>query len=101
VRDILHARYTQPPGVVQVADEVGVHPLHLARVFRRTYGCSVGEYVRRLRVEFACRELTRGGRSLAAIALEAGFCDQSQFCHTFKRHVGITPSQFRRQARER
>jgi AraC family transcriptional regulator len=101
VRDILHDRYGQPPGLAAVADEVGVHPLHLARVFRRTYGCSVGEYVRRLRVEFACRELARPGRSLVGIALEAGFSDQSQFCRTFKRHVGLTPSQFRREARSR
>jgi len=100
-RDILHDRYAQPPGLAAVADEVGVHPLHLARVFRRTYDCSVGEYVRRLRVEFACRELARPGRSLVEIALEAGFCDQSQFCRTFKRHVGLTPSQFRREARGR
>jgi AraC family transcriptional regulator len=100
-RDILHARFAQPPGLVQVADEVGVHPLHLARVFRRTYGCSVGEYVRRLRVEFGCRELARGSLSLVEIALEAGFCDQSQFCRAFKQHVGITPSQFRREARKR
>jgi AraC family transcriptional regulator len=100
-RDILHDRFAQPPGLAAVADEVGVHPLHLARVFRRTYGCSVGEYVRRLRVEFACRELARPGRPLVEIALEAGFCDQSQFCRTFKRHVGRTPSQFRREARGR
>jgi AraC family transcriptional regulator len=97
-RDLLHDRYTQPPGLAALAADVGVHPLHLARVFRRAYGCSVGEYVRRLRVEFACRELARPGRSLVEIALRAGFCDQSQFCRTFKRHVGLTPSQFRREA---
>jgi AraC family transcriptional regulator len=100
-RDILHDSYAQPPGLSALADEVGVHPLHLARVFRRKYGCSVGEYVRRLRVEFACRELVRQGPSLVEIALAAGFCDQSQFCRIFKRHVGMTPSQFRREARER
>jgi AraC family transcriptional regulator len=100
-RDILHDSYAQPPGLSALADEVGVHPLHLARAFRRKYGCSVGEYVRRLRVEFACRQLARPGRSLVEIALEAGFCDQSQFCRVFKRHVGMTPSQFRREGRER
>jgi AraC family transcriptional regulator len=97
-RDILHARFPQPPGLSAVADEVAVHPLHLARVFRRKFGCSVGEYVRRLRVEFACRQLARPDRSLVEIALEAGFCDQSQFCRIFKRHVGVTPSQYRREA---
>jgi AraC family transcriptional regulator len=100
-RATLHDRYPQPPGLAELADEAGVHPLHLARVFRRAYGCSMGEYVRRLRVEFACRELARPGRPLVEIALEAGFCDQSQFCRTFRRHVGLTPSQFRRQARGR
>jgi AraC family transcriptional regulator len=100
-RDILHDRYDRPPGLAEMADEVGVHPLHLARVFRRAYGCSVGEYVRRLRVEFACRELARPSRSLVEIALQAGFCDQSQFCRTFKRHVGLTPSEYRREARAR
>jgi AraC family transcriptional regulator len=100
-RDILHDSFAQPPGLSALAEEVGIHPLHLARVFRRQYGCSVGEYVRRLRVEYACRRLAFPGLSLVEIALEAGFCDQSQFCRTFKRHVGITPSQFRREARER
>jgi AraC family transcriptional regulator len=100
-RDILHDSFTQPPGLSALAEEVGVHPLHLARVFRRKFGCSVGNYVRRLRVEHACRRLAHPGPSLVEIALEAGFCDQSQFCRTFKRHVGITPSQFRREACER
>jgi AraC family transcriptional regulator len=100
-RELLLDRYAEPLGLAAVAAEVGVHPLHLARVFRRAYGCSVGEYVRRLRVEFACRELAGPDRPLAEIALRAGFCDQSQFCRTFKRHVGLTPSQFRRQARSR
>jgi AraC-like DNA-binding protein len=100
-RDILHESYLQPLGLSALADEVGVHPLHLARVFRRKFGCSVGEYVRRLRVEHACRQLACQELPLVEIALAAGFSDQSQFCRIFKKHVGITPSQFRREVRER
>jgi AraC family transcriptional regulator len=100
-RDLLQDRYRQPPSLMELADEVGVHPVHLARVFRRSYGCTVGEYVRRLRIDFACRELARPGRSLVDVALRSGFYDQSQFCRVFKRHVGMTPSQFRRQVRQR
>jgi AraC family transcriptional regulator len=96
-RAILHDHFPQAPRLTAIAEAVGVHPLHLARIFRRIYGCSVGEYVRRLRIEFACRELARPNASLVQIALNAGFCDQSQFCRTFKRHVGLTPSQFRRE----
>jgi AraC family transcriptional regulator len=101
VRDILHDRYRQAPYLAGLSDEVGVHPGHLARVFRRHHGCTVGEYVRRLRIDFACRELARPGRSLVTVALEAGFADQAQFCRAFKQHVGMTPSEFRREAHER
>jgi AraC-like DNA-binding protein len=42
-----------------IAQSVGVHPVHLAHSFRRYYRCSVGEYVRRLRIGFACRQLSK------------------------------------------
>ncbi len=99
VREILQERYRNPPTLTEMAQEIGVHPIHLARAFRKRFGCTVGETIRRLRVEFACRELARPGRSLVEIALAAGFCDQSQFSRTFKRQLGMTPSQFRRQVR--
>jgi AraC family transcriptional regulator len=100
-RAALQERYRDPPGLAALAEEVNIHPVHLARVFRRRFGCTVGEYVRRLRIEFTCRELARPGRSLVEIALAAGFCDQSQFCRAFKRQLGTTPAQFRRQLRGR
>jgi AraC family transcriptional regulator len=101
VRAALHERYCDPPSLAALAEEVHIHPVHLARVFRRRFGCTVGEYVRRLRIEFTCRELAQSDCSLVEIALAAGFCDQSQFCRAFKRQLGTTPAQFRRQLRER
>jgi AraC family transcriptional regulator len=100
-RDILQEQYRDPPALADLAGEVEVHPVHLARVFRHRFACTIGEYVRRLRIEFACRELTFPGRSFVEIALAAGFCDQSQFCRAFKQQLGMTPSQFRRQLRGR
>jgi AraC family transcriptional regulator len=72
-----------------------VHPVHLAREFRRFEHCTIGEYVRRLRIEQACRRLTHSTDPIAAIAAEAGFADQSHFARTFKRVVGMSPVQFR------
>jgi AraC family transcriptional regulator len=100
-RDLLHDRYRQPPRLTQLGREVGVNPLYLARLFRHRYGCTVGEYVRRLQVDYACRALARPGLSLVQIALEAGFADQSQLCRIFKEHLGVTPSQFRRESLKR
>src|SRR5687768_10994580 len=61
--------------LAEVARAVGVHPVHLAASFRRHYGCSLGEHVRRTRVVRACQALTAGDASLTDIAFELGFSD--------------------------
>jgi AraC family transcriptional regulator len=78
---------------------VGVHPVTLARGFRRAYGCSVGAYLRRLRVARAAQRLAETDDALAEIALEAGFADQSHFSNLFRRETGVSPSAFRRSVR--
>jgi AraC family transcriptional regulator len=93
--DLLHDRFGEPLLLTELAEAVGVHPVHLARVFRQNHGCTIGEYLRRLRVDFACRRLTTSDDPLVEIALDAGFSDQSQFCRTFKRQTGLTPGAFR------
>jgi AraC family transcriptional regulator len=94
-RELVHEEFTERLTLAEIADVVGIHPVHLARVFRQQYRCTVGDYVRRLRVEYACREIARTHASLAEIALAAGFSEQSQFTRTFKRVTGLTPAQYR------
>jgi AraC family transcriptional regulator len=101
VIDQLHDRFAEHFTLEQIAGDAGVHPLHLARVFRRHYRCTVGEYVRKLRLEFACREIAASDAPFAQIALAAGFADQSHFCKTFRSQTGMTPSQFRRISQRR
>ena len=96
VRAQLHARYEQVIRVTDLAHEAGVHPVHLARVFRRHHGCTVGKYVQRLRVEHACGALTESGTSLSAIALETGFSDQAHFTRRFKEVTGVSPGVYRK-----
>jgi AraC family transcriptional regulator len=78
-----------------VANSAGVHPVYFAAVFRRFNGCSVGEYMRRRRIEYARKLLGNPKIPLAQIALEAGFADQSHFTRTYKRFTGRAPSQDR------
>lgn len=94
-RDLIHENFSAAISLSNVAETVGVHPAHLARTFRRYYLCTVGDYVRKLRLEKASRDLTCGERSLADIALTAGFYDQSHFSHAFKLYLGMTPAEFR------
>lgn len=95
VREVLHARASERVSVTELADEAGVHPVHLARVFRRHHGCTIGEYVRRLRTERACAALAHTETPLSVLALDAGYADQAHFTRHFKRVTGITPGAYR------
>lgn len=91
IHDQLHEKMT----VQRLAQIAGVHPVHLSRSFRQHTGRSIGEYQRGLRIQFACRRLRETRQSLADLALEAGFADQTHFCRIFKRVVGTTPARYR------
>lgn len=94
-RDLLHGRFNDSISLVEIANIVGVHPTHLARSFKKHYRTTVGEYVRRLRLDWATRQLSETEDSIADIASAAGFYDQSHFSHLFKQHTGFTPAEFR------
>lgn len=95
VRDLLDARMQEPLSPTAIAEEFGVHPMHLAATFRRHFGCSVGEYLRRQRVNAAGEMLRNPEMPLTRIAIETGFADQSHLTRTFKRLTGMTPGQYR------
>ena len=99
-KDLLHERFHEPLTLVDVADFVDVHPVSLARAFRRSYHCTVGEYIRKLRIESACQKLLTSDTSMVEIAFSAGFSEQSHFCRTFKRLTGLTPSEYRSNSRQ-
>ena len=99
--EFIHAHFGEAFSLSRVAEAAGLHPVYLARAFRRHYRQTVGDYTRRLRVEYACRELASTDAPLAEIALAAGFCAQSHFAAVFKRHTGLTPTEYRAAFRPR
>ena len=101
VHDHLLDLLPEQPSLPSLGEIAGVHVAHMARVFRQHFGCSVGEFVRRLRVEAACRDLTRGNKALSEIATAAGFYDQAHFSNVFKARIGMTPGRFRALSRAR
>ena len=99
--EIVQERFHDPLSLADVAEAVAVHPVHLATTFRHQYRCSVGEALRRRRIEHASQQLALSEASMAEIARACGFADQSHFCNTFKRQVGMTPSTYRRTCQSR
>jgi len=93
--EFLRVHFSEHLNLVTVSEAVGVHPVHLAREFRKYYACTAGDYIRHLRIEYACREIARSASSLAEIASAAGFSDQSHFSKVFKRLTGMTPAAYR------
>jgi AraC family transcriptional regulator len=96
VREYLHAHFCEEIELQKLARTAGVHAAHLNRAFRTRHFCSVGEYVRRLRVDYAARELAGSPRPIADIASAAGFADQSHFSRVFVRITGLSPGRYRR-----
>lgn len=100
VEAFLHDRFREALTLEEIAADSHVSADHLAREFRKHFGCTVGEYVRQLRLDFACAQLASGRHSLAAIAEAAGFADQSHFTRVFRRRMGLTPGAYRAQLLE-
>lgn len=98
-QELVTAQFRTPLSVEDVARAVGVPAAHLARAFRRAYGCTVAQRVRQLRLEAADRDLVSTSKSIASVALDAGFYDQSHFSNAYRRYFGSTPAARRRLAR--
>lgn len=95
VVEILDRDFASPLSLRALGSTVAVHPVHLAREFRKRFHCTIGEYVRGLRIAYVRHELIATNDSIASIALRAGFSDHSHLTRLFRAHTGLSPSSFR------
>jgi AraC-like DNA-binding protein len=85
----------------RLATECGVSRSYFCRCFRITFGTSVHKFVVNKRIERAQQLLRNSKFSIAEIALEAGFSDQSAFSRTFAVHLGAPPARWRAEYKAR
>lgn len=97
--DLLRSGFREPWSLREVARQVGLHSAHLGRAFRERHGCTLGEFVRKLRVLHVARKLRDTNDAIAQLAHEAGFADQSHCTRVFKRLMGVPPAQYRASVR--
>jgi AraC family transcriptional regulator len=89
---------TRPLGLTTLAAEGDVHPVYLARVFRRHYAQSIGQFMLQCRLRMAMHRIAMTTEPIARVALECGFADQSHLTRLLHRETGSTPARFRRVA---
>ena len=95
--EIIALRATGPLTVDVVAELVGVDRFQLNRAFHVHKGCCPSEYIRLCRIRHVQRLLIQTDRSIASIAIECGFADQSHLTKVFTSIVGKSPARFRAQ----
>lgn len=92
--EYIHEHLSEDVSLKNISNAAGLSPFHFARQFKLSMGYSPYQFVLRQRIEHAKQRLMRGGTTLAEIAIQTGFYDQSHFAQQFKRHCGTTPKKF-------
>jgi len=100
IREMLHEETDARLTLADLARSADRHPVQVCRQFHRRFSCTIGEYVRRIRVAFAQSLLRASQLPVAQIALTCGFSDQSQFTTAFRRLTGRPPHRYRKQFNE-
>jgi AraC family transcriptional regulator len=91
VKEALYDRWEERVTLDELALIANLHPANLSGYFPRFFGCTLGEYRRKIKAEKALELIRTSELSLTEIAYRCGFADQSHFSRTFKQLTGWTP----------
>ena len=94
VSDLLHDRWNETLTLKDLAAAANIHPVTISRYFPKYFGCTLGEYVRKIRIEKSISLIKNSNSTLTEIGFECGFFDQSHFTRNFKTHTGLLPKEF-------
>jgi len=92
----IHDEPARNHSVRELAEGAGVHPVYLARVFRKYWNCGVKEYIHRIRLQHIINALSDTGQPLVDVSYQTGYADQSHMSRFFKEATGVSPGVYRR-----
>jgi AraC family transcriptional regulator len=93
--DLLHDDCSAFFSLQHLSSVLDVHPVTISRYFPVYFKCTLGEYLRNIKVQQALSLMRVNDSSLTDIAFTCGFSDQSHFTRTFKRSTGMLPKEYR------
>ncbi|MCV6622751.1 MAG: AraC family transcriptional regulator [Cellvibrionaceae bacterium] len=89
-------RVANPPTLAEMAEIAGMSIYQLDRRMKKLYDLPTGQWLLKIRIDHASQLLLNSDRSIADIAMDCGYADQSAFTRQFRRTTGQTPSTFRK-----
>ncbi len=97
VTSYLYKNHKSDLSLTSIAEKFFVSPGHLGYLFKTTFSTSYNDYVNRIRMKYACDLLASSRLSMKEISTESGYNSVEYFYYTFKKHLGCTPAQYRKQ----
>lgn len=94
--DLLNDKWNEQLTLENLSTAVETHPVTISKYFRRYFSCTLGEYLRKLKIGKSLSLIKNSEMSLTEIAFHCGFADQSHFTRNFKEMTGFLPKDFRK-----
>ena len=99
VTDYIGANYGKELSVERLASIVFLTPDYLSRLFKKSMGKSISQYIRQFRMEKARELLTGTNRKVIDIGEAVGYPNYSYFCQSFREYFGTSPERYRQERR--
>lgn len=99
IKEFMDQHYDESLSIGQLARMANISPKYFVDLFKKSYGLSAMDYLTAVRMNHAKRYLAESGERLRDIALKVGYKDEFYFSRKFKKEVGVSPSDFAKNAR--
>ncbi len=94
-QDYIASNYSKDLILDDVSKELQISPYYFSKLFKKRTGSTFIEYLTNVRIERAKELLRNTNKSMKEICLEVGYSDANYFSRTFKKNVGVTPSEYK------
>lgn len=96
LNNILNDEWNKNHSLSELSRHLSIHPVTISKNFNKYFGCTYGNYVRKLRIDRSLQLIKNPNYTLTEIAFICGFADQSHFIRAFKSYTGLNPKYFQK-----
>lgn len=93
--ELLHDEFNTSWSLASLSEILQIHPVTISKCFPKYFNTNIGDYIRKIKTGRSLTDLCKRSMAIEEIAVKYGFVDNAHFTRVFKKHTGITPSQYR------